>query len=596
MTSQELLDQLNNEYLSLHRAYEYSFWDSYMGDKTKDDEYLIGKEALENFKSDGKRLDMVNSFYSSEKDEYLKKRLWYWKTFFELYTIPDELKPLRNEIMALEKKIESNRTTRETWYSDPYSWEYQKMSIGIMRSKMMTEQDEQIRKALFEWSSQTLTDDIDDLIILVSKKNSYARSLWFKHFYDFKSQLEERMDCEEIRSIFDKLRDGAQWAFDYVRNLESTAMPWLRKPWNTSYMLSGDFIKQDDPYFQIEDSLERWGRSMMNCGVHYRWALLQLDLLERDGKYQNGFCHMPVPTFTGGDSKVRSEVNFTCDNKPGVIWEWSDLHTTLFHEGGHAAHFANMDMEDVILNTEYPPASTAWAETQSMFMDTMLSSIERKTRYVDYPFSLFEEKMKKLWPLSAKRMMGIWAIVEFERMLYTTESLSKDMVIDFAKKISDRYFDYSEPFLFALMPGHLYSWESSCSYHGYGLAELGLAQARKYFYEKYGYIVDNPKVWEEMTIQWKLGSSVWFDDCMKWLTGKGISADAYLENINKTIEEVIETAKERIATLEKIPQSTHPIDIGAVIKIVDGKDTICDNSVSFEDMCDTFKTRIQSRK
>jgi hypothetical protein len=126
-----------------------------------------------------------------------------------------------------------------------------------------------------------------------------------------------------------------------------------------------------------------------------------------------------------------------------------------------------MNMDDVILNTEYPPASTARAETQSMFMDTMNSSIEWSVRYAHYPFKLFEDKTKKLRPLAAKEMMSICAIVDFEKRLYTSEILTKDIVIEFAKQISDRYFDYTEPFLFALLPVHIYSWESSCSYHGY---------------------------------------------------------------------------------------------------------------------------------
>jgi hypothetical protein len=59
---------------------------------------------------------------------------------------------------------------------------------------------------------------------------------------------------------------------------------------------------------------------------------------------------------------------------------------------------------------------------------------------------------------------------------------------------------------------------------------------------------------------------------------------------------VLETAKERIAKLETIPQTTNPINIGASISIVDGKDVICDNSLSFEDMCEKFKKRIESKK
>lgn len=595
MTSLELLNELNAEYLKLHEEYEQNYRDSYMGDKAKDGDFLVTKTNLEEFKASKSKYQSVLEALDRETDKVLKTRLWYRKQFFELYAIPDEVKWLRDEIIALEKKIESNRATRETGYIDPITGGFVKMSTGIMWSNTMTEDDEEMRKVYFDGMHATITDDVEDLIILVAKRNEYARALGHKHFYDFKSQIEEKMDCEDIWKLFSELRDGAQWAFDYIRELEKT-MPGLRKPWNATYMLSGDFIKQDDPYFQIEDALERRGRSMMNLWVNYSGCEMQLDLLERDGKLQNGFCHMPSPTHYREWMRIHAKVNFTCNNKPGVVGEWLDLSVTLFHEGGHAAHFANMSMQDIVLNTEFPPASTAWAETQSMFMDTMNSSIERKARYANYPFSLFEQKTRKLWPLAAKELMSICAIVDFEKRLYTAELLTKEIVVWLAKEISDRYFDSEEPFLFALWPVHIYSRSDSCSYHGYGLAELGLHQVRKYFYDKYWYIVDNPKVGEEMTKWRNVWSSVSFNECLKWLTGEWVSTKAYLDNINRTVEEVLETAKERIAKLETIPVTNNPIDIWAKISIVDAKESVCDNSVSFEDMCEKFKKRIESKK
>ena len=588
----ELLNELNAEYLKVHEDYEWNFWESYMGDKSKDEDFIETKKKLENFKTDKESSSKILEAYEAESNPDIKKRLGYRKQFFELYQMPEELKGLRDSIMELEQKIDSNRKTRETGYKDPQTGEFVKMSIGVMRSKMMTESDENMRKVYFRWSSETLTDDVEDLVNLVSMRNEYARKLWFKHFYDYKTQLEERMDCEDIWKIFDDLREGAQWSFDYIRELEKT-MTGLRDPWNSSYMLSGDYIKREDPYFQIEDSLERRGRSMMNNWVDYNGCEMQLDLLEREGKYQNGFCHMPSPHYSNHGKSNVTKVNFTCDNKPGVVGEGSDLHVTLFHEWGHAAHFANMAYEDVILNVEYPPASTSWAETQSMFMDTMFSSIERKTRYADYPFELYEEKMKKLWPLSAKGIMGIALIVDFERKLYTAENLTKESVIEYAKEVSDKYLDMSEPYLFSLLPVHIYSRESSCSY---GLAILWLSQARKYFYDKYEYIVDNPKVGEEM-IKWRqVWSSLSFNECMKGLTWENVSANAYLENINRTIDQVIQDAKQRIARLKEVPQTTQRIDINAKITIVDGKETICDNTNSFEEMSEKFKSRIQTKK
>lgn len=90
--------------------------------------------------------------------------------------------------------------------------------------------------------------------------------------------------------------------------------------------------------------------------------------------------------------------------------------------------------------------------------------------------------------------MGIAAMVAFERLVYLEENLTAEKVKQFAATISAEYFDYTEPFHFVLLPVHLYSWESACAYHGYGLASLAVAQWRKYWYEKDGYIVDNPHI------------------------------------------------------------------------------------------------------
>jgi len=51
------------------------------------------------------------------------------------------------------------------------------MSVGIMRSKMITEDREERRKMYFDGISKTITDDVEDLITLVGMRNTYARSL-----------------------------------------------------------------------------------------------------------------------------------------------------------------------------------------------------------------------------------------------------------------------------------------------------------------------------------------------------------------------------------------------------------------------------------
>ena len=43
------------------------------------------------------------------------------------------------------------------------------------------------------------------------------------------------------------------------------------------------------------------------------------------------------------------------------------------HEGGHAAHFANVKQASPLFSQERAPTSVAYAENQSMFLDSLVS-------------------------------------------------------------------------------------------------------------------------------------------------------------------------------------------------------------------------------
>ena len=45
----ELLNELNAEYLKVHEDYEWNFWESYMGDKSKDEDFIETKKKLGKF-------------------------------------------------------------------------------------------------------------------------------------------------------------------------------------------------------------------------------------------------------------------------------------------------------------------------------------------------------------------------------------------------------------------------------------------------------------------------------------------------------------------------------------------------------------------
>src|SRR5436853_6378386 len=150
-----------------------------------------------------------------------------------------------------------------------------------------------------------------------------------------------------------------------------------------------------------------------------------------------------------------------------------------------------------------------------------------------------------------------------------------------AKDMYRKYMDMSEDSLWALTVPHIYSSDSSAYYHAYGLAELALEQWREYFYEKYGYIVDNPSVGKEMREVWRLGSLKNFGEFVKLATGKQLSADAYIKDATMDADAFIARGKERIARLASGPEWKGPARLTPVGHMVRGKETAAGDSRSF---------------
>jgi oligoendopeptidase F len=592
-TRTEFLEKLNKDYLALHKAYEELFWISYMGDHSVDAKKDAAVAKRDAFRSNPENLEKVKAL-TKGADKKTKDRLAVWQKFFELYQSPAELVALKNKISALESKLLEKRANREEGYTDPYTKKFVPCSALKMRTITNTHEDEKIRKACFEGYEKLATSLLPEYIEMVGLRNEYAHGMGYSDFYAFKVEREDGMTKKELFDLFDSVYEKTKYTFADVRALEKK-MPGLRKPWNFNYMISGDFTKEEDPYFQFEDALMRWGRSFSALGIDYKKGTMQLDLLDRKGKWNNGFCHWPELVHYEKGKRRSGTTNFTCNVVAGQVGSGIQGYNTLFHEGGHAAHILNAEEQEVILNQEYAPMSMAWAETQSMFLDTLFSSVEWKTRYAKksagdvYPFELFEKKVRKLNILKPGRISSILFVANYEREIYETKNLTKEKVLAIAKKAYRKYFDRSEDSLYALNIPHIYSWESSGSYHGYGLAEMALSQWREYFYKKYGYIVDNPKVGEEMARVWKNGARYTFKEFVVRATGKKLSSAALLSDVTKSVDATLKDAKKKIARLESVKPYTKGVKLHASISMVHGKKKIATNQKSFEDMAETYK-------
>ena len=224
----------------------------------------------------------------------------------------------------------------------------------------------------------------------------------------------------------------------------------------------------------------------------------------------------------------------------------------------------------------------------------MLSSIEWTTRYAKnaagetYPMSLFEKELKKLHRLSPLGMNGISSVMNFERKVYEEKNLTQTKLKNISRKISKKYSSSRiESYRFLSVP-HIYTWESSCSYQGYGLAQIALSQWREYFYKKYGYIVDNKNVGKEMKKMWSHGSALPFPECVKLATGKKLSPDSYIRAVTASLPAVKRRVNQKIDRLKKVKAHTGPIMLNAKIRMVHGKKVVATNNKSFEDMAKKY--------
>lgn len=592
------LTTLNTTYSTLHQSYETFFWDSYMGNKAVSAQKDTAQAKLDAFRSNTNLKSKTEKLKQESNNEPIQQRLQIWIDFFDQYQMPDEAKVVKGKIDALESRIQQNQSARVEGYKDPKTKKFIPASTLKMRTIMRTHDDESVRKACYTALEKLALDNLTQYVELVQLRNQFSTLLGYADFYDYKLRHEDKMSKDELFAIFDSIAQKTTGHFEKIRTLENKT-PGLRKPWNFAYTMTGDFTKEEDAYFPFSQAVLRWGQSFSALGIDFQGGTLKLDLLDRAGKYSNGFCHWPDLVRYENGKRIPGSSNFTCNVVRGQVGSGIGGYNTLFHEGGHAAHLLNTTQKEVCLNHEYAPMTAAWAETHSMFIDTLFSSPEWKTRYAkntngdSYPFELFVRKERTLNLLKPQGILSTIFVCQFEREVYELKNPSPDKIIALARKNHRRFFDQDGDSLWALQIPHIYSWDSACSYHGYGLAQVALAQWREYFYQKYDSIVDNKHVGKEMKQTWQWGSSKSFSQAVKAATGKKLSSAALIAEINLSPEKIIKRAKQRIQVLENKTLSKKPVRLKANISLVHGTKKIADNGASFEQMAHTYGAWLQ---
>jgi oligoendopeptidase F len=606
--AQDYFNALNRDYLNVHQDKENLFWQHYMGtgDENVSDAFSAAETAYKRFIAEPSRPKEIRDAIAAaekapagEARDALLHGLRGWLSFFDCNVIEDpKAQALMDEIIQAESVLFGKRKQYRMTHINSKG-ERVNASLGELLTNQANNENEAYRR-----SSQNALRELEEWLLhnglpqLIGLRNRFARQLGYRNYFDYKVNKTERMTPEQLFAILDRFEEQTRESNTRSLNeLVAREGDAALLPWNIRFASAGDVTRQLDPYFPFADSLRRWIDSFKRLNIGFNGAEMQLDLLVREGKYENGFMHGPVPPFYDNGKWVPAVINFTSLAKPDQIGSGASGLNTLFHEGGHAAHFANIRQNAPCFSQEFPPTSMAYAETQSMFCDSLLDDADWLKRYAKntvgepVPDELIHASIEARQPMRSFNERHILLVPYFEWQLYQwpDEKRTPEAMIALARDVETHILGVTGSPRPTLAIPHLLSMESACSYQGYLLAMMAVEQTRAFFLKRDGYLTDNPAIGPDLAKHyWTPGNSVSHDDTLRSLTGEGFNPDYLAQACNQTIEAAWQDAKQTIEKASARQQPAADFDLNVHIRVVDGSLILADSADGDDAMCQDF--------
>ncbi|MBL8859140.1 MAG: peptidase M3 [Planctomycetes bacterium] len=603
-TTHDFVAKLNHDYERLHTQKEDAFWKAYMGNAADPAAARAELDRLEielsEFLRDPARLASVRDEIARAEatldgaEESGKPSgedltaLSGWLATFEAHVIDSaEARALADEIVAAEGALALARGKLQLDYTDENGTVVE-CGMTKLGALMSTSSHEAVRRSAWDGLRRIEPYVLQNgFLEVVRLRNRLGRMLGAEDYYDWKVRRVEGISKAEIFERLDDLEAQTRaTARKSIDDLLAQRGADAVKPWNLRFVVAGDLTKEQDPYFPFARALDRWARSFAALGIFYNDAELVLDLVDRKGKYENGFMHGPVPAWREDGRWRPARIQFTANAIPGQVGVGRRATETLFHEGGHAAHFANIDMPAPCFAQEFAPSSVAMAETQSMFLDSLLGDPDWQARYAHtldgepMPHELILKGIEIAQPLAAWNIRAMCAVCYAERALYEIpdSELTAERVLRELRAVEERllFLDGGSPRPTLAVP-HLLSGESSAYYHGYVLAEMAVQQTRAFFRARDGYLVDNPRIGPDLREHyWRQGNALTFFDFVENLTGAPLTARAMAGDANRSVAEALSEARADLQRAALKPRADVAIDLGAKLRVVHGRETIAE--------------------
>ncbi len=607
-------DALNRDYAAVHQAKEELFWATYMGLSQDDAGFAKAEQAFKDFISEPGRLREVREHLAAlatlpagEERDALVHGLTGWQATFEANIVEgDEARSLMHAIVQAEADLFARRRGYAPKHLNEKG-EEEDASLAGLATNLTTNPVEGYRRSSFE-AMRGIEQWVlsNGFLEIVDLRNRYARALGFSDYFEFKLRKNERMSRAQLLGLMDDFlarTDAANTRAMAVRR--AVHGDAVSSPWNLRYMAIGDVTRRMDEYLSFASALRRWVKSFRRLHIGFRGATMQLDLVERPGKFDNGFCHSPVPAWVNERGEwIPGHINFTSVAKPDQVGSGSRAIMTLFHEGGHAAHFANVVQNAPCFSQEYAPTSMAYAETQSMFCDSLLDDADWLKTYAlnrhgdPMPDDVIRDHIASRQGYRTVETRSLAVVPYFESTLYAMADAERTpaRVLQLARETEVRVMGFEHPRPTLAIP-HLLNQESAASYQGYLLAEMAVAQTRAFFLERDGFLTDNPAIGPELSrYYWAPGNSVTHNETLRSLTGEGFSASYLAEDVNLSADEVWTAAQTMMSIAAESPDTADEApSLDATIRVVHGAELIADSSQGEDAMCDRFEAWVAAR-
>lgn len=606
-------DELNTRYLQLLRTEGELYWSTHTGQSDAHGDLAAASLERKTFAGDATRLAQVhehltrllNQEPSSERDA-LMSGLRGWVKVLEANAIGTERAArMLSELLTLDADLYARRQAYKMTHIGS-TGQREAASTTALRNNLATNPDESARQsshdALHGLERWVLDNGFLDI---VGKRNALARELGYRNFFEYRLSANSGTTPEQLFAVFDDFERQTRDAYQQLtKRLVAQHGESALLPHNLAYCMRGNAARQGDAYFPFGKALERWAESFRRMGVSYRGARLEIDLLDREGKFQTGFCIAPTPGYHDDTrGPIPADVRLTSTARllqPGAGLRGLNV---LFHEAGHAAHYANVTMNSPCFSQEFPPSPPALLETQAKFFESVPSDPCWLKRYATdaagnaMPDGQIRAQVAARQASLAYSERRDLIPTYFEWALYSMDDAERttDAVLDLARSVTQRILGIAGHTDYVLSIPHPIYHDIAVYYHGYLLAKMAAAQTRAYLMNTLGYIVDNPQVGPLLAQHyWAPGNAATLDQTLIALTGEPLNASYLAAECNRSSDDVWEHALAALGRSDQVEASRTPHDLNATIAIVHGNERIASNDESLPAMYAAFERWIES--